>query len=221
MSEDWITQTGAMETLPEEDKSFLQDHCRPLTLPQGKTVFAPDSPATHFILVIAGSVKVTQAGKHGREIVLYRVGDGETCILTTSCLLSGERYNAEAVTETEVKALLLPAAPFNLLLARSEAFRQFVFSNYATRIASLLHLVEEVTFEKLDTRLAHKLLALASGEETVEVTHQNLATELGTAREVVSRHLKEFDRKGWISITRGHVRIVDIQSLKQLAQSTV
>ncbi len=221
MPEEWITHIDAVGALPEEDQSYLQEQCQSLTLPPGKTVFTPDSPATHFILVLSGSVKVTQTGKSGREIVLYRVGDGETCILTTSCLLSGERYNAEAVTETEVNALLLPSVSFNMLLSRSEAFRQFVFSNYATRIASLLHLVEEVTFEKLDIRLAHKLLDLAAGEEMVEVTHQNLATELGTAREVVSRHLKEFDRKGLITLTRGHIRILNTKSLKLLAQSAL
>ncbi|MCG8494134.1 MAG: Crp/Fnr family transcriptional regulator [Sneathiellales bacterium] len=212
-----VDQLDVLNPLQEPDRAFLKQHCQRMTLPAGKTVFAPDMEAAHFILLANGSVKVSQTGQSGREIILYRIEGGDSCILTTSCLLSGEHYNAEAVTETEVTALLLPASSFNELIAKSVAFRQMVFANYATRIASLIHLVEEVTFEKIDSRLAHKLLILADPEETLDATHQILATELGSAREVISRHLKEFDRNGWIEVSRGQIKLLDKEALRLLA----
>lgn len=212
-----VDQLDVLGPLKEQDRTFLKQHCQTMTLPAGKTVFAPDMEPAHFILIANGSVKVSQTGQSGREIILYRIEGGDSCILTTSCLLSGEHYNAEAITETEVTALLLPATSFNELIAKSVVFRQMVFANYATRIASLIHLVEEVTFEKIDSRLAQKLLRLADAEETLEATHQSLATELGSAREVISRHLKEFDRKGWIEVSRGQIKLLDKEALRLLA----
>lgn len=217
MTADNVNRIEAFDKLPKPDRDYLQAHCQSLQLPAGKTVFSPDMEAAHFLILVRGSVKVSQTGVNGRNIVLYRIGGGETCILTTSCLLSGEHYNAEAITETDVTALLLPATFFNELLSQSTAFRQFVFSNYATRIASLIHLVEEVTFERIDVRLAQKLLDLSTDTNHIAITHQNLATELGSVREVISRHLKEFNRRGWIELTRGEIKILDRQALVTLA----
>jgi len=186
MTQIWISEFPQLQELPKEDQNFLATRCQQMTLPAGKTVFAPGMEALNFILVKSGVVKVLQLSNSGREIVLYRVEGGETCILTTSCLLSKDNYNAEAITETEVEAVLLPQSAFNELIASSEGFRTFVFSNYANRISSLIHLVEEVTFERIDKRLAHKLTQLMDRTNPISATHHDLAVELGTAREVIT-----------------------------------
>ncbi len=187
-----------------------------VSLPAGQTVFEPGSACRNYIVVLDGSVKVRMLAASGREIVLYRVTGGETCVLTTSCLIQGTDYDAEAVTETAVTALLIPRAAFDEMMNVSQAFRHFIFSSFSTRLNELLGLVNEVAFGHIDRRLAAWLLARAQGGH-VEVTHQAIAAELGTAREVVSRLLKELERRGLVALNRGEITVTDEGGLRQLA----
>lgn len=207
--------------LPEADRALLVERARLVSLPAGATVFAPDTPAGNFLLVLHGTVLVRQLSAGGREIVLYRVAGGESCILTTACLLAEQPYGAEGIVESpSVEALALPKAAFDALMARSVQFRRFVFADYARRITDLLRVVEEVTFERIDKRLAQKLLALADPTGRVKATHHELAVEVGSAREVVSRHLKDFQRRGWLELARGRVQVTARAELERLAGST-
>lgn len=171
------------------------------------------------LILIAGCIRVQKTGLSGREIILYRVGPGETCIVTTACLMCGIDYDAEGVAETDIYARALPVAQFRALLGSSEMFRDFVFRTYGTRISGLLALIEEVAFGSIDHRLAASLLGYAKGRPEAAATHQELAVELGTAREVVSRRLKDFERKGWIRTGRGVVHLLDEAELKALASN--
>jgi CRP/FNR family transcriptional regulator len=171
------------------------------------------------LLLLAGTVRVQQTSDSGREIVLYRVRAGESCVLTTACLLSHEDYTAEGIAETEVEAAVIPRAVFDDLIARSETFRTFVFRAYARRITDLFTVIEEVAFRRVDIRLAQRLLDMAQGADEVKATHQMMAAELGTAREVVSRQLAEFQRRGWIAQSRGTIRLTDPAALSGLAQA--
>jgi len=215
----WMQLFPALAGLPKAERARLAAAAQPITLPADKTVFAPGRPPQHFMLLLDGVVRVQQTAPGGREIVLYRVTGGETCIMTTACLLSHEAYAAEGVTETEVKAVAIPKTAFDDLIATSPGFRQLVFSDYSNRIADLMHVVEEVAFERIDKRLAQKILARADVEGEVAATHQALAVELGTAREVVSRHLKEFQRRGLVDVARGRLRLTDREGLRALADS--
>ena len=217
MSTDWIPQFPELARLTPAEQQMLAARAQLVALPAQTTIFAPGQPAENFMLVLEGTVRVQQVSAGGREIVLYRVSDGESCIMTTACMLSQDTYNAEGITETPVQAVALPRTAFDEIMARSAEFRRFVFSDYANRIADLLHVVEEVAFERIDKRLAQKLLERADAEGRLNATHQDLAVELGTAREVVSRHLKEFQRRGWLELTRGLVRLSDRSALKALA----
>jgi CRP/FNR family transcriptional regulator len=167
--------------------------------------------------VLDGSVRVQKLGENGREIVLYRVGRGETCLLTTSCLIARERYPAEGITETEVRAAALPVEVFNEALALSAAFRGFVFAAFGARLAELMALIEAVAFERVEARLARRLLEAETASGEVIATHQELAAELGTAREVVSRFLKEFERRGYVRLARGRIEIAERAALEKLA----
>ena len=215
----WLGRFPELAVLSQEDRNLLGERAMVVSLPAGQTIFAPGHPAEQFLLVLDGTVRVQQSAASGREIVLYRVSSGESCILTTACLLSQDSYYAEGLTETAVTAVAVPRAAFDALMARSSQFRQFVFSNYAQRIADLLHVVEEVAFERIDKRLAQRLLERAGEDGELNATHQDLASELGSVREVVSRHLKEFQRRGWIDLSRGRIALVERAAIARLAAS--
>ncbi|MCA1906920.1 MAG: Crp/Fnr family transcriptional regulator [Magnetospirillum sp.] len=202
-----------------ESAHVLEGAARVVSLPAGTAVFHDGSACANYVLVMEGSVRVQKVAENGREIVLYRVESGQSCVLTTNCLITHGDYTAEGIAETPVKALVVPAAAFRTLLGRSEAFRDFVFSAYATRISDLLMLIEEVAFGRVDVRLAAWLGGHAGADDTIKATHQDIATELGTAREVVSRQLKEFERRGWVGLHRGRVEIRNRAGLESLRES--
>ncbi|MEO3430839.1 Crp/Fnr family transcriptional regulator [Pelagibius sp. CAU 1746] len=220
MSPEWITRFPELGKLTASEQKLIAERAQAISLPAQTTVFAPGLPAENFLLVLDGTVRVQQVSSGGREIVLYRVTGGESCIMTTACLLSQDTYNAEGITETPVQAVAVPKAAFDELMARSAEFRRFVFSDYSSRITDLLHVVEEVAFERIDKRLAQKLLDRADESGQLNATHQDLAVELGTAREVVSRHLKEFQRRGWLELTRGQIALAERAALERLAGGT-
>jgi CRP/FNR family transcriptional regulator len=217
MSPDWISRFPELAQLTSAERKLITDRAQLVSLPAQTTIFAPGLPAENFLLVLDGTVRVQQVSSGGREIVLYRVTGGESCIMTTACLLSQDTYNAEGITETPVHAVAVPKATFDELMARSAEFRRFVFSDYSNRITDLLHVVEEVAFERIDKRLAQKLLRRADGAGHLSATHQELAVELGSAREVISRHLKEFQRRGWLELNRGQIQLADRSALERLA----
>jgi CRP/FNR family transcriptional regulator, anaerobic regulatory protein len=153
----------------------------------------------------------------GREIVLYRVEAGESCVLTTACLLAHENYSAEGIAETDVRAVAIPRAVFDDLVSRSVTFRNFIFAAYSKRITDLFQVIEDIAFQRVDIRLAQKLISLERGTGQIKATHQQMAAELGTAREVISRQLGEFQRRGWIRQSRGTIDLVDLAGLERLA----
>ncbi|MBY0432361.1 MAG: Crp/Fnr family transcriptional regulator [Rhodospirillales bacterium] len=214
---DWLSRFPALAALEPDAARLLRGQARRATIPAGTMLYQEGGECRDYLLVLSGSVRVQKVSDSGREIVLYRVEPGQSCVLTTNCLMTGEAYGAAAVSESEVVAVIVPASVFQALLAQSAAFRGFVFSVYATRIADLLMLIEEVAFGRIDMRLAHYLLEHAQGEGWIKATHQDLAVELGTAREVISRQLKEFERRGWMALHRGRMEVLDAPALRSLA----
>lgn len=202
--------------LDPDSARMLEGAARTITIPAGTVLFQDGTECSSYVLVMDGSIRVQKVSEGGREIVLYRVESGQSCVLTTNCLIAREDYAAEGIAETEVRALVLPAATFRQLLGKSEAFRDFVFAAYATRIADLLMLIEEVAFGRIDVRLAGWLRGHADGQGEIRATHQDIATELGTAREVISRQLKEFERRGWVTLHRGRIQVKDGAGLAAL-----
>ncbi len=214
----WTSKFEELAALPADERAFLESHAGVVELGPGSRVFAPGKKPGAFLLVLDGTVRVQQVSASGREIILYRVSAGESCIMTTACLLSNEEYLAEGVTETPVTAIALSKVDFDTLIARSPAFRQFVFHKYASRMTRLMELVEDVAFQRIDKRLARKLLELSRHGNKLEITHQALAVELGTAREVISRHIKEFAARGLIGTGRGLIEITDREALVDLTK---
>lgn len=217
MTENWVDRFAGLSQLDPDIRQVLVTRSKVMTVPKGTVIFGPGKTPENLLLLLDGSVRVHQISENGREIVLYRVHAGESCVLTTACLLAYEDYSAEGIAETDVRAVAIPRQVFDDLVSQSKTFRTFIFTAYAKRITELFVVVEEIAFGRLDIRLAQKLLELARGKAHVKATHQLLAAELGTAREVVSRQLQEFQRRGWIAQSRGDVEILNGASIAQLA----
>ena len=215
----WINHFPGLRGLPGDLLTALEKQSSIIDLPEGSRIYGPGQSPEAYLLLLEGTVRVQQVSKSGREIVLYRVTDGESCALTTACLMGYEDYLAEAIAETDVKGVAIARAAFDDLIARSPEFRRFVFTAFSTRVTNLFHIIDEVAFSRMDIRLAAKLVELSRGGEAVAATQQQLASELGTAREVISRMVSEFQRRGWISPTRGSIAIMDRPALERLASS--
>jgi CRP/FNR family transcriptional regulator len=218
-NEDWTDAFPELQALDDPAWRSIRQSARIVTLPAGTRVFRDGGSCGSYVLVLKGRVRVQKVSEGGREIVLYRVSGGQGCVLTTSCLLAGKDYPAEAVAETEVRAVVIPTSEFDRGLAESPGFRHFVFSNYGRRLTELIMLVEDIAFGRVGQRLAQSLLEHADDGGSISATHQNLAVELGTAREVISRQLKEFERRGWVKLHRGRIDILDPGALRALAQA--
>jgi CRP/FNR family transcriptional regulator len=187
----------------------------------GQTLFAPGELCSHYVFIRHGRVRVELLASRGQQLVLYRINSGESCVMTTACLLGTSPYFAQAITETQVDLLLMPVAGFRRRLAESEAFREFVFSGFSERLASMMQRTAELATHTVDQRLAAVLLAQgeSAADGVVQLTHQQLAVEAGTAREVVSRRLAVFESRGLITRERGQIHLKDKSVLaQQLAQ---
>jgi len=182
--------------------------------PKGEMLFDVHSPCNLFLMINSGTIRVIISTSTGREILLYRVQEGEACVLTISCLLGNSDYPARGLAESDLKGVAIKQTLFTRLMAGCPPFREFAFRFFGDRLTRLMTLIEEVAFGKMDQRLASLLLTKGASMET---THQALAEELGSVREVVSRILKDFEGQGILELERGQIRIVDEQALQRIA----
>lgn len=217
MNADWIEQFPGLSKLEPATRDVLTRKSAVITVREGSVIFGPGKSPENLLLLLEGRVRVQQVSEAGREIVLYRVEAGQSCVLTTACLLAHEGYSAEGIAETDVRAVAIPRAVFDDLIAQSVTFRTFIFAAYSKRITDLFQIIEDIAFQRVDIRLAQKLLDLERGTGQIKATHQQLAAELGTAREVISRQLGEFQRRGWIKQSRGSIELMEPDGLERLA----
>jgi CRP/FNR family transcriptional regulator len=219
------------DAIPQQLKAFpflqeLSPHSRNLLLSQalrrslqGGEILAPSGRACSYLpLVLNGALRVYQASESGRQLTLYRIERGESCILSATCILNGGRFPAVAEAEEATELLLVPARLFASLVEGDPQWRRFVFALYARRLESVLALVQEVAFQRVDARLA---LYIASGAPTVNRTHARIASELGTSREVVTRLLKELESEGLVAVRRGRIEVLDPAGLRDKAKPPV
>lgn len=215
---DLIEKYPALQELCKLEGTKLVDAMRLITVQPGVSLYQQRQACENYLLILSGSVRVQKLSEKGQVITLYHLVAGRACELTTTCLLGGKNYPAEAIAETEVCAILIPKADFQEALAQIPDFRNFVFSSIDKGMNELIGLLEDVSFGRMACRLARRLLQLADSTHPIEVTHQAIAEELGTAREVISRLLKGFEHQGWVRLRRGQVEIIDWRQLRSLAQ---
>jgi CRP/FNR family transcriptional regulator len=186
-------------------------------VPPGTVMFSERSPCAGFPLILSGSIRVLQRYPNGRELQLYRVKPGESCLLSGSCLLGQAAYDATGIADSEVELLIVPPAEFNALVAEDDTFRRHVFTLFSERLAGLMQVVEAIAYQKLDQRLAALLVNRDAERGEIHATHQALADELGSVREIVSRLLRSFEDRGWVDLGRERIRVVDRAALAGLA----
>jgi len=194
--------------------NLLTDATR-MHLPAGTVIFDENQPCQGFPFLFSGIIRVIKAAANGRELHLYRVGPGESCILSSACLLGHASYPARGLVDQDVEMVVLTPAAFRTLLSEHEPFRDYIFSLFSKRLTDLMQLVSVVAFQKLDQRLAALLITKPN---PVHATHQSLADELGSVREIVSRLLKNFSEQGWVKMGREKIEILNVSALKNLAQ---
>ena len=186
-------------------------------IPAGRDVFVEGDRTEAIALLISGVVRVYKIGETGREITLYRFGLGESCILTANAILSRQTFPAIATVEKDAEAVMIPADAFRDWVRRHDLWRDFVFDLLSQRLSTLMAVVDEVVFRQMDRRLAGLLLRKAAAGNLLKVTHQELASDLGSSREVISRLLEDFSRQGWIRSGRGEIELLDLEALNSRA----
>jgi CRP/FNR family transcriptional regulator, anaerobic regulatory protein len=212
---EWLNLFPELIHLDHEAKNTLIKHSRIVEAPIGTIGYREGTPCGAYVMRLAGKSRVYKMSMNGREILLYRVGSGETCVITTTCLLGNSDYPASTIVEEPIRDVLIPAVAFHQLMLDSAIFRKFVMTNYGALISDLIVLLDEVAFHNLDARLAKTLLDANSTK--IVRTHQQIADELGTAREVVSRQLKRLEQKGLVTLGRGQVEIINRNALDEIA----
>ena len=182
-------------------------------IPAGRDVFVEGDQAEAIALLISGMVRVYKIGETGREITLYRFGHGESCILTANAILSHKSFPAIATVEEEAEAVMIPAEVLRDWVKRHDLWREFVFDLFSDRLSTVMTVVDEVLFKRMDRRVAALLLTRSKTLHPVRVTHQEIAAELGSSREVISRILEDFAQQGLVESGRGTVEILDFEEL--------
>lgn len=205
----------SLAEIPAAELDALLGNATVMPVPGGTVVFDENQPCLGFPMLLSGSIRVIKSSPNGRELQLYRVMPGESCILTSSCLLGHTRYQARGIAEKALEMVLMPPLSFHALLSKQAAFRDYVFHLFSDRLTDLMQLVSAVAFQKLDQRLAALLIAKPSPLLT---THQALADELGSAREIVSRLLKGFSEQGWVKLAREQIQITDTAALRRFSE---
>ena len=183
-------------------------------IPAGRDVFVAGDRASAIALLVSGVVRVYKIGETGREITLYRFGLGESCVLTANAILSNQSFPAIATVEREAEAVLIPADTFRDWVRRSDLWREFVFDMLSQRLSTVMAVVDEVVFQHMDRRVAALLLKRAQAQNPVRMTHQEIAAELGSSREVISRLLADLESAGIVRAGRGAIEVLDHAGLQ-------
>ncbi len=192
-------------------------------LPKGHVIASENDRCTHLALVLSGQARIYKIAASGREITLYRINPGDSCVFTASCIMSDSRFPAIAEADSDIEAIIIPANLAQAWISEYQVWCSFIFGLIAKRLANVITLLEEVAFERLDIRIAAYLVHLATSQGSInialKITHQEIAAELGTSREVVSRTLKTMDAQKLLSVGRKEILIPDVEILYKYTQS--
>ena len=192
----------------------LKQHAIFAKIPAGHDVFVDGDRVDGIALLLSGVVRVYKIGETGREITLYRFGLGESCILSANAIMSQKSFPAIATVEEDAEAVMIPADIFREWVNKYELWREFVFDLLSERLSTVMTVVDEVVFRRMDRRVASFLLNQAKVQNPIRVTHQEIAAELGSSREVISRILEDFSREDIINSGRGTIEVLEFDELE-------
>ena len=208
---------AGMPFLKEASPAFVEEFRKTTFLahiPAGRDVFLEGDRIEAIAILISGHVRVYKVGETGREITLYRFGNGSSCILTANAILNQTTFPAIATVEQDAEAVMIPANVFREWVSRHEIWRSFVFDLLSQRLSTVMAVVDEVVFHRMDRRVAGLLMERGRNQNPLRITHQEIASELGSSREVISRLLEDFTSEGSIQSGRGMIEILDFEALK-------
>ena len=195
----------------------LREQAFYMRIPAGRDVFVEGSRVEAIALLVSGVVRVYKVGESGREITLYRFGTGESCVLTANAILSQQSFSAIATVERDAEAIMIRADVFQGWVRRYPVWLDFVLDLLSQRLASVMEIVDEVAFRRMDLRVAALLLDRSRRRNPIEITHQEIAAELDSSRKVISRILESFTRQGLVQLARGTVEVLDVRTLTDFA----
>ncbi len=175
-----------------------QPQVKKVSVPSGTIISNLGDQCDNFIILQKGLVRVYRPAEDGRSITLYHIGAGESCILTAACILNSQVFPAIAEIEQDAEGLVVSTQQMLHWLKTETQWQQFIFSLLSQRMADLISLVDALAFRRLDSRLAAWLLEKSTTNQEISITHQIIAEELASSREVISRLLKEFERNNLI-----------------------
>lgn len=198
-----------LETARADFKEAFFEKSHFVTVPGGHVICLERNQCMHLPIVISGTARVYKASDEGKELTLYRIESGESCILTASCIINQVVFPANAVAMSDIEALVVSPHDVRDWMRRYPDWRDYIFDLLSRRLASVIELVEEVAFQRMDARLSAYLQDLSAGAPVIKKTHEAIATELGTSREVISRLLKELEHNGVVQLSRGQIEVVD------------
>lgn len=202
---------------PAEVRSSILAAARYLKLAPGDWLFREGEPSSEFAAVGSGSIRVSRIGASGREITLYHVRDQQASLVSMLSVLLGRPSIATAQAEVATEVVLLPAAALREWVGTSDVVRRFIFETMARTLVEVASLLVDVAFRSMESRLALLLLQHVDTRGVISMRHEDIAAELGTAREVVSRLLEAYERRGAIGLSRGRIEIHDDAVLRGLA----
>jgi CRP/FNR family transcriptional regulator len=206
-----------LQRADEALKQELKQHAQFTKIPAGHDVFVDGDRVEGIALLLSGVVRVYKIGETGREITLYRFGLGQSCILSANAIISQKSFPAIATVEEDAEAVMIPAEVFRVWVNKYELWREFVFDLLSERLSTVMAVVDEVVFKRMDRRVAALLLNQARVQNPLRVTHQEIAAELGSSREVISRILEDFSREELIEAGRGTLEVLDFEELEARA----
>jgi len=217
--------SGAYPALDKiNDQTWLTaiGRAKAMQAPAQTILFSGNEPCNNFILILEGTIRIYQTAPDGREMTLYRINAGDICVLSLNSMLQKQSFNAVAETDTPVSCLVMSANDFHSAMNGSETFRNFVISTLTERLCEAMHLIQNTAFNHLNMRLACMLGSLFERNQggVLHITHQELAHELGTTREVVSRILKEFEKNDCVKLSRGKIELASAEGLEWFSEKS-
>lgn len=219
LNQNIFTTFSFLEQLNIEEINIFLTQVQQTNWAKDRSIYLEGDFCHSLPLIISGSVRIYKLGENGREITLYHLGKGDSCILTASCIMSQKDFPAFAVTETDVEAIIIPANSLRTWVMQNSIWQAYIFGLLSQRLADVIEIVEEVAFRRMDCRIASYLLEIGNtSTETVQKTHQEIAQELGSSREVISRILKTFEKKELLSLSRKMIQLNNREKLKVVAK---
>jgi CRP/FNR family transcriptional regulator len=215
-AQNWLEGFPMLQNIDPVARDILTESSRVDTKPAGSVIFSEGQPCKFFILVLKGSSRIHKKSVDGNEVVLYRIKAGEACGLSMSSILMESPCQANASAETDTVIVSIPKSNFRRAMTVCDQFNHMVLASLDQNVNQIVSLVGDTIYGRLDKRLAQRLLAMHDDEGIIHATHDNIASELGSAREVISRQLKEFEKLGYIRLFRGRIHVVNGSELKRI-----